>query len=103
MRCFQCNLQAAIIRCVSLNALEIKVLCGFITPQHRIVVPLLRCELRSSWFCCSVQVSKEANNALLDLQPCEEGGKVDTTAVLAVISREIRSEQEPTRLEALRW
>jgi hypothetical protein len=28
---------------------------------------------------------------------------VDTGALLGVISREIRAEQEPTRLEALRW
>lgn len=55
------------------------------------------------------QASKECNDALLNLQPSEEGAgaeggqKVDTAAVLAVISREIRSEQEPTRLEALRW
>lgn len=52
------------------------------------------------------QASKECNDALLNLQPSDEGAggqAVDTAAVLAVISREIRSEQEPTRLEALRW
>ncbi len=49
-------------------------------------------------------MSREANTALLELQPGDEGGTaVDTAAVLAVISRELRSEQEPTRLEALRW
>lgn len=51
-----------------------------------------------------LQISREANHALLELQPGDEGGTaVDTAAVLAVISRELRSEQEPTRLEALRW
>ena len=29
--------------------------------------------------------------------------QVDTAALLQAISRELRSEQEPTRLEALRW
>ncbi len=50
------------------------------------------------------QVSKEANAALLNLQPVAElPVKVDVAPVLAIISRELRSEQEPTRLEALRW
>lgn len=50
------------------------------------------------------QVAIEANNALLNLQtPDEGGGHVDTAAILNTISRELRSEQEPTRLEALRW
>lgn len=46
------------------------------------------------------------NTALLNLQPADEAGggaRVDTAAVLAVIGREVASEQEPTRLEALRW
>jgi hypothetical protein len=50
------------------------------------------------------QVSKEANAALLNLQPyAEQPVKVEVGPVLAIISRELRSEQEPTRLEALRW
>ncbi|WIA13429.1 hypothetical protein OEZ85_007009 [Tetradesmus obliquus] len=50
------------------------------------------------------QVSKEANAALLNLQPyAEQAVKVEVGPVLAIISRELRSEQEPTRLEALRW
>eukprot|EP00775_Hariotina_reticulata_P005343 gene5343-5580_t len=50
------------------------------------------------------QVSKEANAALLNLQPVAEVPvKVEVAPVLAIISRELRSEQEPTRLEALRW
>lgn len=51
-----------------------------------------------------LQVSKEANAALLNLQPVgDQPVKVDVAPVLAIISRELRSEQEPTRLEALRW
>lgn len=51
-----------------------------------------------------LQVSKEANAALLNLQPyAEQAVKVEVGPVLAIISRELRSEQEPTRLEALRW
>lgn len=50
------------------------------------------------------QVATEANNALLNLEPTEElPHPVDTAAILETVSREIRSEQEPTRLEALRW
>jgi hypothetical protein len=50
------------------------------------------------------QVSKEANAALLNLQPyAEQPVKVEVGPVLAIISRELRSEQELTRLEALRW
>jgi hypothetical protein len=49
-------------------------------------------------------VSSETNNALLALQPNEQGWeRVDTGAILATIGRELRSEAEPTRLEALRW
>lgn len=61
---------------------------------------------QSLHLCCPfrVQVSKEANAALLNLQPVAElPVKVDVAPVLAIISRELRSEQEPTRLEALRW
>jgi hypothetical protein len=57
--------------------------------------------------CCAAlahQVSKEANAALLNLQPyADQPVKVEVGPVLAIISRELRSEQEPTRLEALRW
>lgn len=49
-------------------------------------------------------VAKEANAALLNLQPSAElPVKVEVAPVLAIISRELRSEQEPTHLEALRW
>lgn len=49
-------------------------------------------------------VAKEANAALLNLQPSSElPVKVEVAPVLAIISRELRSEQEPTHLEALRW
>lgn len=42
--------------------------------------------------------SHEANTALLGLPPVEQGGaQVDTGAILNTISRELRSEQEPTR------
>ncbi len=54
--------------------------------------------------CCSQAVAKEANAALLNLQPSAElPVKVEVAPVLAIISRELRSEQEPTHLEALRW
>jgi hypothetical protein len=49
-------------------------------------------------------VAQDANAALLNLQPSAElPVKVDVAPVLAIISRELRSELEPTRLEALRW
>lgn len=57
-------------------------------------------------FATHAQAAKEVNTALLNLQPADEAGggaRVDTAAVLAVIGREVASEQEPTRLEALRW
>lgn len=66
---------------------------------------LARCATQHRTTCApSPQAAKECNDALLNLRPGDEGGRrVSTGTVLDVISRELRSEQEPTRLEALRW
>lgn len=51
-----------------------------------------------------IQVASETNGALLTLPPHEQGWEqVDVGAMLATIGRELRSDQEATRLEALRW
>jgi hypothetical protein len=46
-----------------------------------------------------LQTATEANAALLLLPPDDDegGGSVDTAAILATVSRELKSEQEPTR------
>ncbi|KAK9810224.1 hypothetical protein WJX72_006988 [[Myrmecia] bisecta] len=46
-------------------------------------------------------MARQANNELLHLPDGQYG--IDTKAILAVISSELGSEQEPTRLEALHW
>lgn len=50
------------------------------------------------------QVAQEANNALLTQAPTDDGAsQLDVLKVLEAVSKELLSDQEPTRLEALRW
>lgn len=46
-------------------------------------------------------MAREANAGLLDLPPGWEGA--DPGALLAAVSNELHSPQEPTRLAALHW
>lgn len=75
--------------------------CTTLGSQHTQL--LLLADTASALWCMQA-VAKEANAALLNLQPSAElPAKVEVAPVLAIISRELRSEQEPTHLEALRW
>ena len=58
-------------------------------------------ENASEGWCAVLQVARAANRQLLELPSSWQSR--DTEAVLAVVSNELGSEQEQTRLDALHW